>query len=131
MGDHHQKWEGEHPHKDFSIHFWDVHQGYLALTHIHITVKQHVLGPHIAPSDDLQAAELHPQSGTPRCFALQTNGEDLAEAGKRMGKWWRAVGIWWKIIGKWWKIMGNGGKSMENGGKPWENCDLTMEIMNN
>ena len=29
----HQKWVGEHPHKDYSIHFWDVHQGYLVLTH--------------------------------------------------------------------------------------------------
>ena len=32
----HQKWVGEHPHKDYSIHFWDVHQGYLVLTHSHI-----------------------------------------------------------------------------------------------
>ena len=32
----HQKWVGEHPHKDYSIHFWDVHQGYLVLTHSHL-----------------------------------------------------------------------------------------------
>ena len=32
----HQNWVGEHPHKDYSIHFWDVHQGYRVLTHIHI-----------------------------------------------------------------------------------------------
>ena len=34
----HQKWVGEHPHKDYSIHFWDVHQGYLVLTNSHISL---------------------------------------------------------------------------------------------
>ena len=29
----HQNWVGEHPNKDYYIHFWDVHQGYRVLTH--------------------------------------------------------------------------------------------------
>ena len=40
----HQKWVGEHPHKDYSIHFWDVHQGYLALTHSHIVGDEKKMG---------------------------------------------------------------------------------------
>ena len=32
----HQKWDGEHPNKDYYIYFWDVHQGYRVLTHTHM-----------------------------------------------------------------------------------------------
>ena len=32
----HQNWVGEHPNKDYYIHFWDVHQGYRVLTHTHV-----------------------------------------------------------------------------------------------
>ena len=39
----HQNWVGEHPHKEYSLHFWDVHQGYRVLTHTHIYQCLHLM----------------------------------------------------------------------------------------